>query len=157
MPTKAVNGITVAHFFETYRAKLQLELVTGEGGLHRLIREGSINRPSLALTGFFKYFANKRIQVFGAAEMTYLKTLTQRQQIEIFGEMVKRGIPAIVLTRNYIATHPMLAVSQEMNLPIFSTPMITMNFVNLARCASTTSSPPPAPSTPPPSTSRASA
>jgi len=132
MPTKAIHGITVAHFYETYRDKLELELVTGESGLHRLIKEGSINRPSLALTGFFKYFANKRIQVFGAAEMTYLKTLTQRQQIEIFGEMVKRGIPAIVLTRNYIATHPRLAVSQEMNLPIFRTPMITMNFVNAA-------------------------
>ena len=51
-----------------------MELVTGEAGLHRLIREGSINRPALALTGFFKYFANKRIQVLGAAEMTFLKT-----------------------------------------------------------------------------------
>ena len=132
MPTKAIHGITVAHFFETYREKLGLELVTGETGLHRLIKEGSINRPALALTGFFKYFANKRIQVFGAAEMTFLKTLAQREQIEIFAEMVRRGIPAIVLTRNFIATHPMLAVSQEMNLPIFRTPMITMNFVNIA-------------------------
>lgn len=132
MPTKAIHGITVAHFYETYREKLGLELVTGEAGLHRLIKEGSINRPSLALTGFFKYFANKRLQVFGAAEMTYLKTLSQRQQLETFGEMVKRGIPAIVLTRNYVATHPLLAVSQEMKLPIFRTPMITMNFVNLA-------------------------
>ena len=132
MPTKAIHGITVAHFYETYREKLQLELLTGGAGLHRLIREGSINRPSLALTGFFKYFANKRIQVFGAAEMTYLKTLPQRQQIEIFQEMVKRGIPGIVLTRNFVATHPMLAVSEEMKLPIFRTPMITMNFVNAA-------------------------
>ena len=132
MPAKAINGITVAHFYETYREKLQLELLNGCNGLHRLIREGSINRPALALTGFFKYFANKRIQVFGAAEMTYLKTLSQRQQIEIFSEMTKRGIPAIVLTRNYNATHPMLAVSEEMNLPIFRTPLITMNFVNAA-------------------------
>ena len=132
MPTKAINGITVSHFYETYREKLQLELVTGAPGLHRLIREGSINRPSLALTGFFKYFANKRIQVFGAAEMTYLKTLPQRQQIVTFQEMVKRGIPMIVLTRNFVATHPMIAVSEEMKLPIFRTPMITMNFVNAA-------------------------
>jgi HPr kinase/phosphorylase len=132
MPTKTFPGITVAHFYETYREKLQLELVTKEVDLDRLIREGSINRPSLALTGFFKYFANKRIQVFGAAEMTYLKTLSQRQQIEIFQEMVRRGIPCIVLTRNYVATHPMLAVSEEMKLPIFRTPLITMNFVNAA-------------------------
>lgn len=132
MPTKAINGITVAHFYETYRNKLQLELLTGEEGMHRLIKEGSINRPSLALTGFFKYFAMKRIQVLGAAEMTFLKTLSQRQQIITFQEMVKRGIPCLVLTRNYTATHPMLAVSQEMHLPIFRTPMITMNFVNAA-------------------------
>src|SRR5882672_6568791 len=101
MPTKAIHGITVAHFFETYREKLELELVTGEAGLHRLIKEGSINRPSLALTGFFKYFANKRIQVLGAAEMTYLKTLSQAKQIQIFKKMVEKGIPCLVLTRNY--------------------------------------------------------
>ncbi|HVW19999.1 MAG TPA: HPr(Ser) kinase/phosphatase [Opitutaceae bacterium] len=129
---KAIHGITVAHFFETYRTKLMLELVTGEAGLHRLIREGTINRPALALTGFFKYFANKRVQVLGAAEMTYLKTLSQRAQIKIFAQMVRRGIPCLILTRNFNATHPMLAVAQEMNLPVFRTPMITMNFVNLA-------------------------
>ncbi len=129
---KAIHGITVAHFFETYREKLMMELVTGEAGLHRLIREGTINRPALALTGFFKYFANKRVQVLGAAEMTYLKTVPQRKQIEIFAEMVRKTIPCLVLTRNFNATHPMLAVSQEMNLPLFRTPMITMNFVNLA-------------------------
>ncbi|MSU69940.1 MAG: HPr(Ser) kinase/phosphatase [Opitutaceae bacterium] len=129
---KAIHGITVAHFYETYREKLMMELVTGEAGLHRLIREGTINRPALALTGFFKYFANKRIQVMGAAEMTYLKTLSQRKQIGIFAEMVKRAIPCLVLTRNYNPTHPLLVVAQEMNLPIFRTALITMNFVNLA-------------------------
>src|SRR5471032_819331 len=98
---KAIHGITVAHFFDTYREKLRLELVTGDAGLHRLIREGSINRPALALTGFFKYFANKRIQVIGAAEMTYLKTRSQKDQVTIFKEMAKRNVPFVVLTRNY--------------------------------------------------------
>jgi len=132
MPAKSINGITVAHFHETYGEKLQLELLHGRAGLHRLIKEGSINRPSLALTGFFRYFANKRIQVLGAAEMTFLKTLSQRQQIEIFQEMVKRGIPCLVLTRNFIPTHPLSIVAEEMKLPLFRTPMITMNFVNAA-------------------------
>ncbi len=132
MPTKSINGITVAYFFETYGAKLELELVKGSDGLHRLIKEGTINRPALALTGFFKYFANKRVQVIGAAEMTFLKTLTPAKQVEIFTEMVSRGIPCLVLTRNYIATAPMLQVAEQMRLPIFRTPLITMNFVNAA-------------------------
>jgi HPr kinase/phosphorylase len=129
---KAIQGITVAHFFETYRTKLKMELMLGDTGLHRMIREGSINRPALALTGFFKYFANKRIQVLGAAEMTYLKTLTQSRQIEIINEMADRQIPCLVLTRNFNPTAAMLTVAGERNLPIFRTPLITMNFVNLA-------------------------
>src|ERR1035438_7460227 len=152
---KAIHGITVAHFYDTYREKLKLELVTGEAGLHRLIREGSINRPALALTGFFKYFANKRIQVIGAAEMTFLKTRSQLEQTATFKEMVKRAVPCIILTRNYNPTQAMLTVASEMDLsiiltrnynptqamltvasemalPVLRTPLITMNLVNLA-------------------------
>ena len=129
---KAIQGITVAHFFETYREKLKMELLTGEDGLHRMIREGSINRPSLALTGFFKYFANKRIQVLGAAEMTYFKLLPHPQQIDIVNQMADRQIPCLVLTRNFTPTPALLTVAKERDLPVFRTPMITMNYVNLA-------------------------
>ena len=129
---KAIHGITVAHFYDTYREKLKMELVTGQKGLHRMIREGSINRPALALTGFFKYFAHRRIQVLGAAEMTYLKTRPTEDQTFIFQQMAKKGVPCLVLTRNFHMTKPMLAVADKMRLPIFRTPLITMNFVNLA-------------------------
>ncbi|MCX6936366.1 MAG: HPr(Ser) kinase/phosphatase [Verrucomicrobia bacterium] len=129
---KAIHGITVAHFFETYRDKLKLELLTSQDGVHRLIREGSINRPALALTGFFKYFANKRIQVMGAAEMTYFRTLNAAEQTRIMGEMIDRQIPCIILTRNYQPTPAMLAVATERRLPLFRTAMISMHWVNLA-------------------------
>lgn len=129
---KEVHGITVAHFYATYREKLKMELLTDGQGLHRLIKEGSINRPSLALTGFFKYFANKRVQVLGAAEMTYLKILSEADQIKILREMIKRQIPCLVLTRNFHATPALMTVAKESHLPVFRTPMITMNFVNLA-------------------------
>jgi HPr kinase/phosphorylase len=132
---KAIHGITVAHFLETYRDKLKMELLVGEAGLHRLIHEGTINRPALALTGFFKYFANKRVQVLGAAEMTYLKTLPEARQVEILEKMVKRGIPCIVLTRNYHPTDAMLRVAARVKLPLIRTPMITMNWINLATLA----------------------
>ena len=129
---KAIHGITVAHFLETHGEKLKLELLTPPDGLHRLIREGSINRPALALTGFFKYFANKRIQVMGAAEMTYFRTLSPAEQTRILGEMVDRQVPCIVLTRNYQPTPAMLALAIERKLPVFRTQMITMHWVNLA-------------------------
>lgn len=132
---RAIHGITVAHFFETYRESLKMELVVGEAGLHRIIHERTINRPALALTGFFKYFANKRVQVFGAAEMTYLKSLSKERQTEILRLIIKRGIPCIVLTRNYHPTPPLAALAKELRLPVLRTPMITMDWINLATLA----------------------
>ena len=129
---RSLNGITVDYFYSAYRDKLKLELVTGEAGLHRLIKESSINRPALALTGFFKYFANKRIQVLGAAEMTYLKSVPHAQQEEVFSEMIKRNVPCFVLSRNYVPTRAMLKVCSELNVPVFRTTMITRNLINLA-------------------------
>jgi HPr kinase/phosphorylase len=132
---KAIHGITVAHLFETYREKLKLELVVGKGGLHRLIHEGTINRPALALTGFFKFFAHRRVQIFGAAELAFMKTQTSEQQLEVLREMVRRGIPCIVITRNHHPPQTMLQVAEEMRLPILRTPMITWNWISLATLA----------------------
>ena len=130
-----INGITVEHFFLAYGDKLKLEVVAGEPGMHRLIREGTINRPALALTGFFKYFANKRIQVLGAAEMTFMKSLSPETQEDVLREMAKRHVPCFILTRNYVPTRAMLKVCKEMKLPLMRTPMITKHLLNLATLA----------------------
>jgi len=130
-----VHAITVEHFFSAHGEKLKLEAVLGDLGMHRLIKEGTVNRPALALTGFFKYFANKRIQVLGAAEMTYLRTLTSEQQEKILQEMAKRHVPCFILSRNYKPTRAMLKVCKETKLPLFRTPMITKHLLNLATLA----------------------
>src|ERR1043166_4286951 len=73
------NNVTVEQFYTHHASALELKLIGGASGLDRRIREVTVNRPGLALTGFFKYFANKRIQVIGSAEITYLKSLSQKQ------------------------------------------------------------------------------
>ncbi len=133
--SKPLNGITVAHFLEAHRAKLNLTLAVGERGLGRLIEETTINRPALALTGFFKYFAHRRVQVLGAAEWSFMKTQPLEAQTAALQEMVRRGIPCIVLTRNYQPTPPMIAVAEDMHLPLLRSPMVTYNWINLATLA----------------------
>jgi HPr kinase/phosphorylase len=136
MPTQSkrrqTGSITVEHFFNAYKDRLRLVVVAGEKGLHRNIREGSINRPALALTGFFKYFANKRVQVLGAAEMTYLRSMSEEHQYAIITQLADRSIPCLILSRNYNPTKSMLRIAEERKLPLLKTPMITMNFVNAA-------------------------
>src|SRR5437773_172123 len=67
--------VTVEKFYTRHASSLQLKLAAGASGLRRIIREPTVNRPGLALAGFTKYFASKRVQVIGSAESTYLKSL----------------------------------------------------------------------------------
>ena len=60
--------IPVGEFYTRHAEALQLKLVGPALGFERKIREPTINRPGLALSGFFTYFAGKRIQVLGNAE-----------------------------------------------------------------------------------------
>src|SRR6266849_6322827 len=72
---KSVPVVTVESFYKSHAEKLHMKLEGPPVGFHRKIREPTINRPGLALSGFYTYFAEKRVQVLGAAEHSYLKSL----------------------------------------------------------------------------------
>src|ERR1043165_1828458 len=81
---KNIPVVTVESFFKKHGEKLQLKLEGKQVGFHRKIREPTINRPGLALSGFYRYFAEKRVQVLGAAEQSYLENLSRRQRLQRF-------------------------------------------------------------------------
>ena len=72
----AHQSVTVEQFFKEHGAALQMRLIADGGGLNRIIREPTVNRPGLVLSGFTRYFAFKRVQTFGHAEVYYLRSLT---------------------------------------------------------------------------------
>jgi HPr kinase/phosphorylase len=61
------DTVTVERFYTDQAEALGLKLVAGANGLKRIIREPTVNRPGLVMSGFTKYFANKRVQVIGNA------------------------------------------------------------------------------------------
>jgi HPr kinase/phosphorylase len=129
---KRVSHITVGHFYATHAEKLGLRLEGSSRGLNRLIREPTINRPGLALAGFYSYFAVKRIQVFGSAEMGYLKSLSPATLKERVRVMLARKMPCIVVARNLPIPTALLDAASEFEIPIMRTNMITMKFINAA-------------------------
>ena len=104
-------------------------------GFHRKIREPTINRPGLALSGFYTYFAEKRVQVLGAAEYSYLKSLTPQVRVRRFRELCACKIPGLVISRGFHLAPELLAVTEEAQIAVFRTPMITMKFINAATIA----------------------
>jgi HPr kinase/phosphorylase len=127
--------ITVGQFFRDHAEDLQLRLVGEERGFDRKILEPTINRPGLALSGFFQYFANKRIQVLGSAELSYLKSLPATEMAGRFHELCSRRIPCVVFSRNASIPPELLAEAGRAGIAVFRTPLVTMKFVNAATIA----------------------
>lgn len=127
--------VTVERFYLNQAEKLQLKLVAGGAGLHRKIQEGSVNRPGLALAGFYKYFAFKRVQVFGGAEWQYLKSLPVAESQERVAELLKQKIPCLVYARNVNPPKYVMEASDAAEVPVFKTKMVTMRFINAATIA----------------------
>lgn len=128
----AASSVTVEQFFKEHAEKLEMRLLAGESLLKRIIREPTVNRPGLALSGFTQYFAYKRIQVFGHAEVFYLRSLSPKQREERYAYLFAYKIPCVVFSRSLKPDKEFIAAAEKAGVPIFSTPMVTMNFINAA-------------------------
>src|SRR5436305_11366700 len=132
---KIVPVVTIESFYNSHAEKLQMKLEGPRVGFHRKIREPTINRPGLALSGFYTYFAEKRVQVLGAAEHSYLKSLPQKTRVQRLRELCECKIPCLVMSRGFHLAPEMLAVTESAKIAVFRTPMITMKFINAATIA----------------------
>jgi HPr kinase/phosphorylase len=129
---KTVASISVGKFFEVHAKSLGLTLHGEEVGFDRPISEPAMNRPGLALAGFFSYFAKKRVQVLGNSELSYLKKLPDAMRVDRFRRMCDREIPCIVVARGSMLDESLMTVTKEHKIPIFGTSQVTMNFLNAA-------------------------
>jgi HPr kinase/phosphorylase len=127
--------VTVESFYTKHASDLQLRLVAGAAGLKRIIREPTVNRPGLALTGFSKYFAMKRVQVFGNAEYYYMRSLPAAEREARYNTLFHYAIPCVVFSRDLKPDKELLRTAEAANIPVFQTSLITMKFINTATIA----------------------
>jgi HPr kinase/phosphorylase len=135
MASLAIEPPSVGQFFETNADALGLELVAGKTGLDRIIREPTVNRPGLALSGFYNYFAPKRVQVFGSAELSYLQSLPATERKDRLRRFFGCTIPCLVIARRAKLPPGVTEFADRAGIPVFRTPMITMKFINAATIA----------------------
>lgn len=129
---KTVASISVEKFFDAHATALGLTLLSERIGFDRPISEPAMNRPGLALAGFFSYFARKRVQVLGNSELSYLKRLPDAMRLDRFRRMCERDIPCIVVARGSVLDVSLMNVAIQHGIPVMGTSQVTMNFLNAA-------------------------
>jgi HPr kinase/phosphorylase len=128
-------SVTVEQFYKEHGAALQMRLVADGGGLARVIREPTVNRPGLALSGFTRYFAHKRVQAVGHAEAYFLRSLSAVEREKHLADLFSFKIPCIVFSRNLKPDKEFLLAAKTAGIPVFQTPLVTMKFINAATLA----------------------
>lgn len=121
---------SVADFLEVGREKLQLSVVVGEDRLGCVIEEPILNRPGLALTGFYDHFAPGRIQLIGKGEMAYLKSLKAEERLNRFRALTERKAFLYIFANGQKPDAALTRFAAENGLVVMTTPLKTRVFAN---------------------------
>jgi HPr kinase/phosphorylase len=112
-----------------------MRLLAGGSGMKRVIREPTVNRPGLALSGFTRYFAYKRVQAVGNAEVYFLRSLAREDRERHCAALFAFKIPCFVFSRALRPDKEFLDAAAKVGVPVFQTPLVTMKFINAATFA----------------------
>lgn len=125
------SPVSVAAFFKAGAASLGLDWEFDPGNTDsRIISELALNRPGLALAGFLKFYANKRIQVLGLAELDYLAHLQDDLRLRRIKDL--GSVPAFVLSRGRHCPPDLLRVFSAVGVPVIRSRLVTGDFMNAA-------------------------
>ncbi len=116
---------------KTGNIDLQIRLVSGEKGLNREITGSEMNRPGLALAGFYDFFAFDRIQIFGLGETAYLAQISEEKKREIYEQFFSYNLLCCVFTHGEEPDERFISIAGEKGVPVMVTRHKTTKFITL--------------------------
>ncbi len=122
-------NLRVEELYIEQKDKLSLELVTGQEGLQRKITVPDINRPGLALAGYYDYFAFERIQVLGRTELSYLQGLGPDKGREIFRKLLEWDVCCFVITQGLEPPEELVRAVEGKHVAVFRSVMPTTKLI----------------------------
>jgi HPr kinase/phosphorylase len=128
-----MKDISVKEFYYDNKKRFHLKILAGESYLDgKKIIVSDINRPGLALAGFFDYFPFERIQVFGKTEFTYIKKVGPEKANKVMEEIFKRNICCALISRDLKPPQNFLKLAGKYKTPVFSSSIFTTKLISQA-------------------------
>jgi HPr kinase/phosphorylase len=110
------------------REALQLEPLTGQLGLDRLLPQAEVASPGLALAGYTARFAPDRIHVLGETEITYLEALSADERRRALDGFFAFDLPVVFVTKGLQVPPDLLALATARQIPVIRTALKTAEF-----------------------------
>ncbi len=98
--------------------------------MDRVLESHEVQRPSMALMGWFKDFPQHRIQVLGRTEMSYLQSLSPERLVEVVDALFSYEIPCVIVSKGIVPPPAMLEIADRRGVPLFSSKLATVELIN---------------------------
>ena len=95
------------------------------------ITTSDVSRPGLQLVGFVEYFDNRRIQIMGKAEFTYLEQFSTDERTKKLEDFFKLGFPVLIITRGLQIFPEMSDFAEKYNVPLLRCEYGTSRFMSM--------------------------
>lgn len=93
-----------------------------------LISTPEINRPGLQIAGYFEFFDEKRIQIIGKSEESFLERFTPEKAEKRVEELFSHKPAAVVICRNLEIPEKYIELSKKYGVPLLRTKESTSSF-----------------------------
>ncbi|MBW7856709.1 MAG: HPr kinase/phosphorylase [Leptonema sp. (in: Bacteria)] len=120
-------GVDVGSLLD--QSELRLKCIAGLEGFKRRITSIDVNRPGLALTGFYHDFAEERIQIIGKGEFAYIADCDLSHLNHIGSGFFSFAIPTVVFTHNNQPPECFIERANITQIPILVTELSTHDFL----------------------------
>lgn len=107
---------------------LDLRCVCGRRGLVREITIPDLNRPGLALSGFFDSFAYQRVQLFGRGEVAYLNKIVREGRVETLQQFFTYDMPCCIFTHGLEPASAFTDLAEATGCPVLQTGLESSEF-----------------------------
>ena len=98
--------------------RFQMEVVSGEEGLRRLITVADLCRPGLEMAGYFTHHPKERVQILGKTELSFFEQLSTEEQRQRMEKLCDGATPCICVTRGMDVPDVLISISDERNIPV---------------------------------------
>ena len=110
--------------------KMKLDNLTPEIDIKGIrITQPDINRPALEIAGYFEHFDATRLQIVGFVEYTYMESMSDERKREIYDELLRGDVPAIVFCREMMPDPIFMQAALTHKVPVLSTKKTTSSFM----------------------------
>lgn len=121
-----MNKVTTRDLVE----KLNLEVISENHDLNRIIEESDISRPALELAGYFSHYTPMRVQVLGNSELSFFNLLSSKEKKSRMRMLATRKTPCIIVARGLDAPKELIEAAAKYETPVLRTNSVTTKIIS---------------------------